>query len=85
MSIYNSPIYFQNNPCYNESQASLKCQISNPGDTDACQRFVDNYKLCLDFWKNVRIARRAKNLSPGKYSIKSYVNFKSESNFINIL
>ena len=56
---------FQNNPCYNESQASLKCQISNPGDNDACQRFIDNYKLCLDFWKNVRNARRAKNLIPG--------------------
>merc|ERR1711971_520219 len=54
----------QNDPCYFEGKASMKCVTDNVGDKSKCQQYFDSYKKCKKFWYDVYVGRRQANLKP---------------------
>ena len=54
----------ENDPCFYEGKASMKCVIDNVGNKDACQKYFESYKKCKKFWFDVYKVRRQADLTP---------------------
>ena len=51
-----------NNPCHDESIVSLKCLEAN--NQESCQKEINNYKKCKQFWYDIYNFRRLHGIRP---------------------
>lgn len=68
----------ENDPCFEESEITSKCQVDSLGDFDACKKEILNYKTCKDFWYKVKKDRLKKGIDPALPSLEERKEIKRQ-------
>lgn len=54
----------QEDPCFSEREKSLNCLAEYESSQSICDQHILNYKICKDFWVNVRTYRKNHKILP---------------------